>query len=508
MMRKTKTSERDPLARGGLWRHKGGNIALITALVMIPLTFALGMAFDFTLSQSRKDQLQGVADAAALGGVTPAEMALSPASAQAQSTSLFNGQEISVAGVTGLNLTVTANDVASGTVVTRTVVVSYTGQSKNTFASLLGMPTLPISGSSTATSTTAPNINFYLLLDTSPSMELGATTAAIATLQSYTQNQVDGSPGCAFGCHQSNPGDLPAFTAAGGGQITCTAAGSYADGTTFSVGSKFPTSGRDNYDLTRCVGVKLRIDLLRDAVQNLVSTASTTQQTDNATYKMALYETDTNQANSANDFNVFPLQTMTPVPTNPGQVTSSALYTQAGTITALEMYNNNDLVSQGDGNGDMDTYLDADVQSMNTNYLVTPGGGTKTQGDSPQEVLFIVTDGLNDATPTRTYAPLDWNGTICTAIKNRGIRIAVLYTEYFPLTAPNGWYEKAVAPALPTGLPPGLPPSTPVGTDPMALGAQQCASPGLFYEVSTDGDISAALQTLFQEAVATARLSH
>jgi hypothetical protein len=49
---------------------------------------------------------------------------------------------------------------------------------------------------------------------------------------------------------------------------------------------------------------------------------------------------------------------------------------------------------------------------------------------------------------------------------------------------------------------------TPVGTDPMALGAQQCASPGLFYEVSTNGNIVTALQALFQEAVQTARLLH
>ena len=50
--------------------------------------------------------------------------------------------------------------------------------------------------------------------------------------------------------------------------------------------------------------------------------------------------------------------------------------------------------------------------------------------------------------------------------------------------------------------------TTPVGTDPMALAAQQCASSGLYYEVSTDGDVSAALVHLFQEAVAQARLLH
>ncbi len=35
---------------------------------MIPITFAVGMAFDFTQAQARKDKLDGIADVAALGG--------------------------------------------------------------------------------------------------------------------------------------------------------------------------------------------------------------------------------------------------------------------------------------------------------------------------------------------------------------------------------------------------------------------------------------------------------
>jgi hypothetical protein len=214
---------------------------------------------------------------------------------------------------------------------------------------------------------------------------------------------------------------------------------------------------------------------------------------------MALYETDVNQSNSANDLNLYTLQSLT------SNLTLAK--TQAATITALEMYNNNHLVS-GDSNGDMDTYLDADLASMNvTSIMPNPGNGTNNAGDSPQEVLFIVTDGLNDV-PNRQYNPIDWNGTNCTAIKNRGIRIAVLYTTYEPVD--ESWYLGTVVPYLTSnfsGLPPDLPSTTTVGSDPMALAAQQCASPGLYYQVSTNGDISAALQTLFQEAVATARLS-
>jgi hypothetical protein len=495
---------------------------MITALMIIPLTFALGMAFDLTMSQTRKDQLDGIADAAALGGVTPAMMAASAATAKTQSTALFNGQETSVSGVVSPSVTVTATDTASGSTVTRTVVVSYTAQSQNAFAAVLGLPSLPISGSSTATSKTAPNINFYLLLDTSPSMEIAATTAGMSTLEADTQQEIDGARGCAFGCHQSNPADLsgpsaiyqpclshtdPAtgqptsvcqFLTPSYAQIPCTTSGAYADGVTFNTSSTFPETGRDNYDLSRCIGVTLRIDLLRTAVQNLMSTAASTEATNKASYQMALYETDTNQANSNNDLNLYTLQSMT------SDLTGAAS-TSAASISALEVYFHSYLVA-GDNNQDLDTFLDADVNSMRS-VMPDPGGGTKNPGDTPQEVLFIVTDGLNDETPSRTYAPLDWNGDICTAIKARGIRIAVLYTTYFPQTAAGDWYETNVLPALPSGLPPDLPSSTPVGADPMALGAQQCASPGLYYQVTTNGDISTALNELFQEAVATARLS-
>jgi hypothetical protein len=37
---------------------------------------------------------------------------------------------------------------------------------------------------------------------------------------------------------------------------------------------------------------------------------------------------------------------------------------------------------------------------------------------------------------------------------------------------------------------------------------QSCASPGLFFQVNVDGDISAAMSALFQSAVKTAYLTH
>ena len=76
------------------------------------------------------------------------------------------------------------------------------------------------------------------------------------------------------------------------------------------------------------------------------------------------------------------------------------------------------------------------------------------------------------------------------SIKNRGIRIAFLYLTYYPVTS-DSWYMTYVNPVQPS----------------LATGAQNCASPGLYFQVSTDGDITSAMTALFQKAVATARLS-
>jgi hypothetical protein len=37
---------------------------------------------------------------------------------------------------------------------------------------------------------------------------------------------------------------------------------------------------------------------------------------------------------------------------------------------------------------------------------------------------------------------------------------------------------------------------------------ESCASTGMFFQVTTDGDITAAMQALFGQAIATARLTN
>src|SRR5262249_35119128 len=106
--------------------------------------------------------------------------------------------------------TVYADPVNSNNQVVRNVQVCYNATATNAFPSLLKQASWPFAGVSTARNQGPPNINFYLLLDDSPSMAIGATSTDITTLIANTQQQYDvggtGKQGCGFACHESNPG--------------------------------------------------------------------------------------------------------------------------------------------------------------------------------------------------------------------------------------------------------------------------------------------------------------
>ena len=78
------------------------------------------------------------------------------------------------------------------------VTLSYTVQSQTIFSGVLKTPSMGIYGTSTAQASVPPNIDFYLLLDNSPSMSLPATSAGVTAMQRLTfeagQRRVAPSP--------------------------------------------------------------------------------------------------------------------------------------------------------------------------------------------------------------------------------------------------------------------------------------------------------------------------
>jgi Flp pilus assembly protein TadG len=430
-------------------RDRKGNIAIIFALSLIPCVFLAGMSMDFATATQKRVLLNAAADSAALAAVTPSMMSQSSSTAQTAATNTFNAVASTITGVTGV--TPTVNIASSNGSLTRTATVSYTANSTNTFPNVLKLlngtsqTNWPISGSSVSTATTSPNINFYLLLDNSPSMNIAATTAGINTMVANTSSQ----GGCAFACHETNPS---------------------ADG----LGNP---NGEDNYTLAQNLGVTTRIENMASAASALMTTASLTEAANNATYKMAVYT-----------FNYAGTNTVQSLTSN---LTTAA--TAASNIDVLEVYDNNCLTASN-CNNDTDTNFDVAMSGINT---IMPTPGTGTSGSSPQEVLFIVSDGVEDdntgvcsetLSGTRCQAPFDT--TWCTSIKARGIRIAVLYTAYLPLPT-NSWYVTWVSP----------------WQSQIATNMESCASTGLYFSITTNGDISSAMNALFEQAVATARLT-
>ena len=212
-------------------RDRRANVAMMFGLMAVPLIFIVGMGIDYGTAARLKSKMNAAADAAVLAAVTPAMMSQSDAASTTAATNMFN------ALVTGLprliynsstGLTVTVQDVG----LQRTVTVAYNAQSQNLFGGVLNMNTIAFGGTSTGAAATPPNINFYLMLDDSPSMAIAGTPADITTMVNNTSAQ----SGCAFACHEANPaGENPALG---------------------------NPRGEDNYALARSLGVTLRADLL------------------------------------------------------------------------------------------------------------------------------------------------------------------------------------------------------------------------------------------------------
>jgi Flp pilus assembly protein TadG len=418
-VRLTVATNRSVPAALRLAADQAGNIVPLFALSLAAIMGIIGMGIDYSQLSNRKAMLDSFADSASLAAVTPALLAQTDQASINAATTLFNSQVSAVKGIGPVTLSVTASD--SG--LNRTVTVTYQTTSKTSFGGLIGMTTAPISGTSQSTGEVPPNIDFYLLLDNSPSMAIAATTAGINTMVANTPDK------CAFGCHESD------------------------------------TSPNDYYGLARSLGVTLRMDLLAQATQNLMATAQSTATNNNATYRAAIYT-----------FNIG-FNTITTL--------TSSLSTAKAQAANIQLY---EVPYQNWNNDAITNYTNAMTQI--NSIMPNPGGGTEQAGDTPQEVLFFVTDGVEDETVGSSRVQSLMDPSYCTTIKNRGIRIAVLYTTYLPLPT-NDWYNTYIAPFQPN-IGPNL---------------QSCASPGLYFQVSTDQDISAAMIALFNAAVRTAHLT-
>ncbi len=426
-------------------RHRGGNVMLLFALALPVITFTIGMGIDYARAMQAQTKLNAIADAAALSAVSKRGMGMSDTEAQAYATQVFNDQlrALNVADVLHVtNVTVRAPTDSMGR---RNATVSYAVESDNAFGRILGLNQLPIAGRSETANAIAPDIDFYMLLDVSSSMALPTTTAGLDRIARSN------SQGCKFACHATS-----------------------ADGTR---GRDANGRWTDLYGVAKSYGLKLRIDEEGAAVAKLTDSAAGNSSKTGAKYRIAVA--------TFRGKGGFSLKlSMTEHLASAAHVTKD--------LAPFEYYKfdcpTRRCRSNEVGYNNLDSGTSDAMDQMNK-VITTPGRGIN--GQTPQGVLFIVTDGMrNENVPEHPEVEIDTSK--CDMIKSRGVRIAVLYTEYLKETLDNfPWGQARIAPYL-YKVEPAL---------------QRCASEGLYTKVKTDDDISAAMDKLFQNALATVRIT-
>ncbi|WP_035646755.1 TadE/TadG family type IV pilus assembly protein [Bradyrhizobium sp. ORS 285] len=416
-------------------RDESGNIAVIFAIALLPILAFIGSAIDYSLAVRAKAKLSASLDAAMLAATGYTAMRGSASDAKTAATNMFNGQMAAHnLSANAINITITDSVSARSVVGSANVVV------KTIFMYMFGYPTMTVATSSSASASFPTYMDFYVLVDNSPSQGLGATTADMTKLQNATSDK------CAFACHD-----------------------------VYTSSTKKTLQTNSYYQIAKNKGVTMRIDVVRSATQSLTDTATASQVVSNQ-YRMAVYSL-------GSDCGSLGLTTVASLSSSMSSVKSS--------VGSLDLMT----IPYSGYNNDQCTDFDGAMSAM-SGVIPTQGDGSST---SPQKWLFFVSDGVADYNyPTtcskttvsggRCQEPL--NTATCTALKARGIKIAVLYTTYLAITN-NSWYTTYIAPWR-----------NDIGTV-----MKSCASPGYYYEVDSSGSIGAALTALFQQAIASAHLT-
>lgn len=386
---------------GALLPDRSGNFGLIFALILAPLVMAMGVALDLGYALTIKTEIQSAADSAAVGalsdqsaGVIAAlsqnltgELTLAESDAdkllkanlQAKAAQYLKSQEITIER-RGANIT-------SHVLVTAAVPTSFLG--------LFGRQTIDVSGVAEGSFVPANYIDFYLLLDNSPSMGLGATTSDIARLEAA-------NGGCAFACHDmSNPSNA--------------------------------------YLLAKSIGVTTRIELVSEAAQTMMETAIDRRRFSDQ-YRMAVYSMGEKAENAV-------LTNVASMSSNLGNVA-----THTATIDLMTIPHQN-------YNNDQQTDLLGNLTSLKTLIGRSGSGesGADRQkvlflvSDGVEDVARP-TCSKRTTNGTRCQQPLD--PSICEQIKSNGVSIAVLYTTYQPIES-NDWYKTWIKPfrsEIPTAM--------------------------------------------------------
>ncbi len=226
-----------------LLRDRNGNVALVVAIVAVPMLLAVGASLDYTRAYNVQNKMQADLDAALVAAIkqidTNDEGKLEEKITdwfEAQADKRDSSYDLTDIKVDKSGHTITAT--AKGTVPT-------------TLMTLADIKTVPVGVVSAIKGPATSYVNVYVVIDKSPSMLLAATSAG--------QSQMRKNANCEFACHNT------------------------ADPVTVQ-GKKYPTY----YAYSKAAGVKLRSDVALDAVGEVLDMIDSADNS-HARIKVGLY---------------------------------------------------------------------------------------------------------------------------------------------------------------------------------------------------------------------------
>jgi Flp pilus assembly protein TadG len=435
-------------------RGRSAAVALTFAISVLPVTLLIGVAIDLGFVTQSEAQLNAAADAAALAAATTAANGFAAglpnyiALGQTAGSQWFTSQ-----GNTTLNTgtpVATVGVTQTGSVFLSTV--TYQATVPTYFGGIVGLWTIPVSGVSSATISTNVYVSVTFMLDNSSSMLIAATPAGVALMNTLTPVNA-GTPGLPAGLTQHTLNAVPGANGLGGMQC--------------AFACHWDTNNNDYYGLARNNNVQLRFDVVQSAVASAIG-EMINEELIASQFSVGIYTFGS---------------TLTRVyPSSPSQSTSTDLTSGEQAAAAIQTPVGSDAAN---------TDFPAVMASLAAASSAAGDGSTLA---TPRKALIIVTDGLADygsrQIPT-TEGPI--NPANCTAMKNLGYSVYVLYTTY--ITTPSNLL-------LPFGNINLLPYLQGTATPGMASSLQSCASgPSNYAEASDPAAITAAMTQMLKSAL-------
>lgn len=190
------------------WAARAGSLTTITAFSAIPMIGFIGLSVDYGMELAAKSKLDHAADAAVIAAITSAQTYIvtytgtgdpttnAIAVGKAQGLAQFKANTGSLPAAVP---TPTINMSVSGRVVSANA--SYSFSMPTIFMRVLGTRTASFTGAAGSTLTIPAFTNIHIVIDTSSSMGIGATTADQQIVYNATG-------GCAVACHHTGTTDL------------------------------------------------------------------------------------------------------------------------------------------------------------------------------------------------------------------------------------------------------------------------------------------------------------